>query len=168
MIIQSAHLSDIPSMLDIYGSARNYQIKTKQPTFAIFTKESIEAGIESQQYYKIEIEKKIAGIFTITFEDVLIWDKLENLCSVYLHRIATHPDFKGRNLMRVITDFAVDFAKKNNRQFVRMDTWNGNDNLKNYYLQFGFNIVGTRILPNDERLNKHYWGETCVYLELKI
>lgn len=70
--------------------------------------------------------------------------------------------------MRVITDFAVDFAKKHHRQFVRMDTWNKNDNLKNYYLQFGFKIVGTRLLPNDERLNKHYWGQTCVYLELKI
>ncbi len=58
MLIQPAHLSDMPSMLDIYASARDYQIKTNQPTFAIFTKESIEAGIEAQQYYKIESEKK--------------------------------------------------------------------------------------------------------------
>ena len=107
-------------------------------------------------------------IFFIIFEDLSIWDKLENNCSIYIHRIGTHPDFKGRNLMRVVTDFAIDYAKKHNRQFVRMDTWNRNERLKNYYLGFGFKEVGTRLLPSSKTIHQHHWGETCVFLELSV
>ena len=168
MVIQTANLSDIPAMLDIYTQARAYQIKTGQATYPIFTKENLEPLIHAGEYFKIEIEGKIAVILFIIFEDLAVWDKLENNCSIYIHRIATHPDFKGRNLMRVVTDFAIDYAKKHNRQFVRMDTWNRNDRLKNYYLKFGFKELGTRILPSNEAIHPHHWGETCVFLELPV
>ncbi len=168
MIIQTVHLHDLPEMIDIYAYARDYQIKAGQSTFPVFESEDFEKDISASAYYKIVKAGITAAIFYIGFEDELIWDERENYCSVYLHRIVTHPDFKGKNLMQTVIDFALSFAKKHNRRFVRMDTWNNNEPLKNYYLKFGFQIVGMRTLPNDARLNPHYWGETCVYLELKV
>ena len=168
MIIRPAHLQDLPEMLGIYARARDYQIKVGQAAYPLFKSEDFEDAIKEGTFYKIVINEKSAAFFNIGLEDELIWDKRENHCSVYLHRIVTHPDFKGKNLMQTVTDFATGFAKTHNRSFVRMDTWNNNEPLKNYYLKFGFQIVGTRLLPKDSRLNSHYWGETCVYLELKI
>ena len=168
MIFQTVHLHDLPEMLDVYAHARDYQIKVGQASYPVFTSDDFEKDILEGAYYKIVINEKTAAFFYIGFEDELIWDERENHCSVYLHRIVTHPDFKGKNLMQFVTDFAVSFAKKHDRRFVRMDTWNNNEPLKNYYLKFGFQIVGTRKLPEDERLHAHYWGETCVYFEMKV
>ena len=168
MVIQQANLNDIPVMLDIYDHARAYQIIKGQATYAIFNEKLIENGIHTGLYHKIVVDEKIAAIFLISLEDELIWQKLENYNSVYIHRIANHPDFKGRNLMQTITDFAIDLAKKHNRQFIRLDTWNRNEKIKKYYQKFGFKIVGTRLFVPEDKINPHYWGETCVYMELEI
>ena len=57
--------------------------------------------------------------------------------------------------MQTVADFVLSFAKNHNRRFVRMDTRNNNEPLKNYYLKFGFQIVGARALSDESRSNSY-------------
>jgi hypothetical protein len=60
-------------------------------------------------------------------------------------------------------DWAVDYARKNAKQFVRMDTWGDNQKLITHYTACGFTFLGVTEEMNDVNLPKHY---DCISLSL--
>jgi hypothetical protein len=48
------------------------------------------------------MNNEIACVFATTFSDPLIWEKRDTDPSVYIHRIATNPNFRGNNLVAAI------------------------------------------------------------------
>jgi ribosomal protein S18 acetylase RimI-like enzyme len=93
----------------------------------------------------------------------LLWGEKDKNNAIYLHRIATHPDYKGRQLINRIIDWSLIHARKAGRKFIRMDTWGDNDRLSNYYIKAGFRLVGKQFITKNESLPEHYWG---IYLNL--
>ncbi len=105
----------------------------------------------------------IACIWATTLNDELIWGERNSDPSVYIHRIATNPDFRGRNLVKAIVNWADDYSRGLNLKFVRMDTVGYNPGLINHYQKMGFASVGTTTLEVTAGLPDHY-KEGEVYL----
>lgn len=164
---QNSESSDLTEIIKIYEAAAQYQAAKGYNVWPIVSHDVVLKEIEEQRHIKIIKNNVIVGIFTMAFSDPIIWGERDNNTSLYLHRIATHPNFKGNNLMSYIVEWSKQKAIENNKPFIRLDTWADNENLINFYLKYGFKIVGDKFLPPSS-LSKHYWNITVTLFELKV
>jgi predicted GNAT family N-acyltransferase len=163
MEIINSSITDLENIFSLFDSAIEYQKKKGFDLWPQFSKELIETEIKENRHWKIMEGGVIACIFSVIYDDPVIWVEKNVDPSVYLHRITINPLLKGKEIVTIIKDWALDHAKKNNKKYVRMDTWGNNENLKNYYEKCGFNYIGKQYLNKTEGLPAHYGGE---YLSL--
>ena len=87
---------------------------------------------------------------------------------MYIHRIVTNPEFRGRRYVPAITEWAKNHAREKGLRFVRMDTWNDNRKLLDYYQNCGFKFVGTIAPEESDTLPAHYRGLILALLEIDL
>jgi len=166
--IQNSNINDIDEIFRLYKIATDFQ-KTK---FIVhwpeFDKTLIETEIAENRQWKIIADNKIACIWATTFDDPQIWEEKNNDPAVYIHRIATNPDFRGQNLVGQIVEWVKVYAKENQKQFVRMDTVGDNPGLINYYTKCGFDFLGLLKLKNTNGLPTHYANATVSLFQMTI
>jgi len=121
-----------------------------------FPKELIETEIVENRQWKLVIENEIACIWATALSDELIWGEDSTVPSVYIHRIATNPNFRGQGFVKKIVAWADEYCKNNDLKYVRMDTIGHNPGLINHYAKCGFEFIGTRELEDTEGLPDHY------------
>jgi len=115
MIIENCIVDDISEIFSLYDIATEYQrLKETVVVWPEFDKKLIETEIAENRQWKLLIDEKIACVWAITFSDAQIWEERNKDASIYIHRIATNPLFRGRNLVSVIVDWAKKYAKKSN------------------------------------------------------
>ena len=85
-----------------------------------------------------------------------------------MHRIVVNPAYKGQKQFEKILNWSVDYAIRRELQHIRMDTWADNPDLVNYYISFGFRIVGKLTTPNSEELPIPQRNNKVVLLEFEI
>ena len=163
-LFQNSEPHDLLEILKIYESAAQYQAAKGYNVWPIVSHVVVLKEIEEKRHIKITKNNIIVCIFTFAFSDPIIWGENDNADSLYLHRIATHPKFKGNNLMSHIVEWSKQKATENNKSLLRLDTWADNENLINYYLKYGFKIIGDKFLP-PSTLPKHYWNITVTLFE---
>ena len=169
MEIINSTLKDIPEIFSLYRLATEYQ-KVKFPgnQWPEFDKGLITKEVKEGRQFKLILENEIACIWAITFNDVDIWEEKENNSSIYLHRIATNPVFRGRSLVQNIVDWAKDYATSKNKEFIRMDTCGKNNSLINHYKKCGFDFLGMKKLKDASTLPIHYHNAEVCFFELKL
>ena len=168
MKIEPSVHEDIPSILELYRSAADYQRHNGYNVWHEFAPELIANEIAHHRHFKITEGNAIACVFTICYSDPVIWEEKDKDPAVYLHRIATNPAFKGQGMMRLIQKWAAQHALDNKKKFIRMDTWGDNENLKAYYEKCGFDFAGRRVLPDPNPLPAHYWGISLCLFEINV
>lgn len=157
MEILHATIQDMPEIFRLYGLARDFQkAKKTVVVWPDFPESLVQNDIEEKRQFKILIDGKIACVFNITFEDPEIWQEKNADKAVYIHRIATNPDFRGQNFAKIIADWGIEFAKKNNLDFVRQDTIGENHGLIKIYTSAGFQFLGMHNVVEPEKLPSHY------------
>ena len=163
MLIKNSTHKDIPQIFDLYKIATDYMKSKDEVYWPEFSKELITNEIKENRQWKLLINGKIACIWATTMNDELIWgDKKEP--SIYIHRIATNPEFRGQNLIKKLVDWANKFGKNRNLKYIRMDTVGLNIGLIHHYKKFGFDFLGTRKLEKTNGLPEHYkQGEVCYF-----
>lgn len=162
--ISNCSLKDAPFISALYSEATAYMKSKKQVSWPTFQLSMITQEINEKRLWKMTIDDKIACIWTNTFSDPEIWEERNADPAVYLHKIATTPEFRGNNLLRFIVDWAKQNAEKNKKQFVRMDTVGNNQSLIAHYNKHGFNFLGTKKLNTIEGLPAHYEdGDVCFF-----
>ncbi|WP_394674460.1 GNAT family N-acetyltransferase [uncultured Chryseobacterium sp.] len=97
-----------------------------------------------------------------------IWKERNEDPALYIHRIATDPDFRGQNLVTEIVRWAKEYATRNNKVFIRMDTVGENKGLITYYEKCGFEFLRLSTLKNTEALPAHYSNATVCLFEIKL
>ncbi len=132
-----------------------------------FSPDLIETELAEKRQYKIMINGVVAGIFAVTFDDVLIWREKDH-DAIYIHRIVTHPDFRGYALVKEIIKWAKVYATSHHLKYIRMDTWADNQKLLAYYTQCGFDFVGTVDMTKTSGLPKHYEGISLSLFEIAV
>ncbi len=168
MIIENSKLSDIPKIFDLYKVATNYMKSKGQVYWPTFPTELILNEIKENRQWKLVFNKKIACIWATTLNDQLIWGVENNDPSLYIHRIATASEFRGHNLVKKLVDWANEFGKKTNLNYIRMDTVGLNKGLIRHYKNLGFEFLGTKKLKNTSGLPAHYKQGPICYFQKEI
>ncbi len=136
----------------------------KQVAWPEFARELIIEEIEDLRQWKLLKNGKIACVWATTLNDESIWGSENNDPSLYIHRIATNPDFRGQKLVKQIVSWADNYCITNNLNYVRMDTVGLNKGLIGHYGKLGFIFLGTKELDNVANLPKHYSeGPVCLF-----
>ena len=164
MKIENSKTEDLSKIVDLYRIATEYMKSKNQVHWPEFPKELILNEIEENRQWKLLIDGQIACIWATTLNDELIWGNKNNDPSMYIHRIATNPAFRGQNLVKKLIDWANEFGKTKSLKYIRMDTVGFNKGLINHYKKLGFQFLGTKKLENTDGLPAHYNdGEVCYF-----
>ncbi len=166
--IQNSTVADINEIFRLYQIARDYQKPRYKVVWPLFEQSLIEKEIATKHQWKLLIGGKIACIWATTFNDALIWEERDKDPSVYIHRIATNPDFRGQNLVKKMVDWSIKYATKNNKKFVRLDTVGENEKLIQHYKKCGFTYLGLHKLKNTQTLPTHYTIDDVALFEIKL
>ncbi len=161
-------IEDCGEIFRLYDLAIEFQKTVFDKAWLPLDEEFIAKEIAEKRHWKIVVDDRIAGIFSVAFEDPLIWKEKSLDAAIYIHRIVTDPAFRGQQFVLKITGWAKNYAKSIGKDFVRMDTWGDNQKLIDYYTNCGFDFLGM-VMPDEiEKLPKHYEGITLGLFELKL
>ncbi|MDT0676384.1 GNAT family N-acetyltransferase [Autumnicola musiva] len=104
--------------------------------------ERLAEDVQKKELYVKEVNNNIEGMIVLSaFMDAeyipLKWlTKSEN--NLYIHRLATNPENWGCGTRKELMDFAEDFARKNNYESVRLDTFSQNKRNQKFYESRGY------------------------------
>ena len=170
MVVKNVSSEDLDEIFRLYNIASNYQKSKKTVVvWPDFDLEMVTTEINERRQFKLLIDEDIACIWAITFSDEQIWQERNKDAAIYIHRIATNPEFRGHNFVGTIVEWAKGLAEKYKKQFIRLDTIGDYSRLINHYCNCGFSFLGMFDLPNVDELPPHYkQGPVCLFeIDLK-
>jgi ribosomal protein S18 acetylase RimI-like enzyme len=159
---------DLEFIYHLFDEAINYQKRKGFPIWNGYDKIVLQTDVANKLQFKIVTNNTIACVFSICFSDSIIWRTKEQCDALYLHRIVVNPNFKGQQQFKHILEWAKIFAINKGLKFVRLDTWGHNENILNYYKQFGFSIVENYTTPNSQELPVQHRNLLLALLEYKL
>jgi GNAT superfamily N-acetyltransferase len=169
LVINNCSLTDTDSILALYEAAMRLQTEKNMVVWPRFEKSFIEKEIKEQRQWKLVVDREIACNWAITFEDKEIWGEKDNNDSIYIHRIATHPAFRGNRFVDDIVKWARAYAISKGKQYVRLDTLGNNTRLIQHYTSAGFDFLGIFRLADTQNLPGHYQKEpNCCLFEMAL
>lgn len=157
MNIQNATTGDIAEIFRLYAIASAYQKSIKAVVvWPVFDPELVITEIAESRQWKLMMGDDVACIWATTFSDPQIWEERNSDKAIYIHRIATNPNYRGHNFVATIVAWAKGFAKENQLNFVRLDTIGNNTKLIEHYTKAGFDFLGMFELKDTKGLPDHY------------
>jgi len=168
MEIENSTIEDLDFIFDLYKSATLYQKERYISCWPEFDRQMVINEILENRQWKMIIGGVVVCIWATTFTDSLIWEEKDIDPSVYIHRITTNPDFRGKGLVKNIVAWSKHFAAQNGKKFVRLDTVGENLKLIEHYTACGFNFLGLSQLTNTDGLPNHYHKVVVSLFELKV
>ena len=166
--VRNTEMEDLPLIFELFDRSVLYQEKHGYPAWKNYDKDAIINDIRNKNQYKVLVGSKTAIVFSVRYNDELIWRELEDGKAVYLHRIVVNPEFKGQKLFGAIVDWAIGHCREKGATNLRMDTWAANPNIISYYKGFGFKVVGNITTPDTEELPVHNRRLALTLLEYRI
>ena len=160
--IAQSEPSDIAEIFSLYQAAANFQRSKK--TVVVWS--SLSGKWSS--WRKLLLDGAIACVWTTAFQDPQIWEERDRDPALYIHRIATAPQFRGRALVKHLVQWAKVYAEKQQKKFVRLDTLGENARLIAYYQEMGFDFLGIFSLKNTAGLPAHYHNAPACLFEIQL
>lgn len=167
-VIINTEKSDLEFIYLLFEQAIAYQKSKNYPSWPGYDKEVLNHDIEHGLQYKLVETGEIAYIFSICYTDKIIWREKDDNDAVYLHRMVVNPKYKGARNFGKVLEWLKVHCKKQNRHFVRMDTWADNKSIVDYYRSFGFTIVEYFHTPDTDQLPLQQRNNKVVLLELQL
>ena len=169
MTIENCGIRDIEEIFRLYAIASAYQKSKHVVVWPLFDRQLVETEIAENRQWKLLIDGSIACVWAITFSDPEIWEERNKDAAIYIHRIATNPNFRGNNFVSAIVEWGKLYAKNNNKKFVRLDTLGNNVKLIEHYTNAGFDFLGMVKLSDTGKLPLHYQDcPDCCLFEIRI
>jgi ribosomal protein S18 acetylase RimI-like enzyme len=162
--------ADIDEIFRLYRLAAAYQAATAKATvvWPDFERELVVQELAEGRQWKLMVGDAIACVWAITFDDPQIWGVRNADPAVYIHRIATNPDFRGRGFVAAIVQWAKEYAQQHQKKYVRLDTVGENHGLIAHYTACGFTYLGLATLTDTASLPTHYHNATVSLFELSV
>jgi len=165
---ENTSLKDIDIVFELYNYARKYQKIKKAVIWPNFDRKAIEKDITDKRQWKITIDNEMACVWTIEHNDPIIWGERDKTPSIYIHKIATNPMFRGHGMVSKIIDWSTMYARTFGKSFIRMDTCGDNQELIAYYKKCGFNHIDSFLLKKHETLPSHYHNNIVQLFEIEL
>ncbi|HSI68667.1 MAG TPA: GNAT family N-acetyltransferase [Gillisia sp.] len=169
MKIENSSRSDLAKIFRLYKEATQFQ-KEKFPEnqWPQFSPDLVVKELDEKRQFKIVMDGNIACIWAVTFSDPEIWEEKNRDPAIYIHRIATNPQFRGHNFVSKIVNWGKVYARLHNKEFIRLDTCGDNKKLISHYCNAGFNFLGIKKLKNSKGLPAHYENADVCYFEIEM
>ncbi len=167
-IILPTQAEDLDQACLIFDEAIAYQKRKGYPVYVSNDRQGVAESIKNGLHYKLLINNEIACVFNLAYADPVIWGEREIGDAVYLHRVITNQKFKGRRLFGNIMEWTLLHAKAKGLYRLRLDTWADNPDLENYYISFGFRVVGHATVPDTEEVSINCRGNQVVLMEYPL
>jgi RimJ/RimL family protein N-acetyltransferase len=169
MKIENSTINDIDEIFRLYKLAADHQ-RSKQTVvvWPEFKRTLVETEITENRQWKLMMDDQIACVWATTFSDPQIWGEKNNEPAVYIHRIATNPQFRGNDFVSMIVTWAKEYAAEQMKNYIRLDTIGNNTKLIEVYTRAGFEFLGLFDLKDVSDLPVHYTqGPACLF-EIKL
>lgn len=166
--IEPSDAGDLQGILEMYRHASALQREKGMVVWPEISPSLIEQEIAEQRQWKMLIEGQLACVWVVAFDDPLIWGEKNKDPSIYLHRIATAPAFRGQGLVEYVVKAAVDIACTMQLEYIRLDTVGKNPALVEHYTHHGFRYLGAYELASTEGLPGHYNDGPVLLFERKV
>lgn len=168
MYIKNSVDKDVETIFTFYDYAIAYQKTKFNKHWQGFDVGLVQTEIAENRQFKMIKDDEVVAIFAITFNDPIIWGEKDNDLAIYIHRIVTHPNYRGNNFVKEIVVWAKEYCKEKNKNFIRLDTWGDNEKLIQHYQQCGFTFLGLSPEMKSDSLPKHYDSLKLSLFEIKI
>lgn len=116
------------------------------------SKEVLKKDIELLQLFKLEINNQIIGIIVLTEVEDTEYKNVKwltkSLKNLYVHRLAVHPKFQRKGFAKQLMEFAENYAKNNNYESVRLDTFSKNSRNLKFYEARNYKKLEAIYFPN--------------------
>lgn len=109
-------------------------------------REWVKTGFDNHEFYFIEVDSKLAGMFRLMETDELYWGKQVEKAR-YIHSLVIVTEFSGKQIGKKVIDFIMEQMKKQEVFFLRLDCDASNLVLCSYYEKQGFIKVGEKQMP---------------------
>lgn len=168
MRFENSSPSDLELIFDLYDKAIEFQKTVFDKQWLGFDAALVNREIDEGRLWKIVEEAGVGCIYSVAYEDPIIWGEGSDVAAMYIHRIVTNPEFRGRGYVRAIVDWARGHAASIDIRYIRMDTWADNLKLKEYYLGCGFEWKGTVSPEDSPTMPAHYRGIKLGLFEMDL
>lgn len=169
MQIKTATREDIDEIFSFYKMASAYQkAKKKVVVWPDFKRDMVATEIAENRQFKMLINNEVVCIWAITYSDAQIWEEKNKESAIYIHRIATNPNFRGNNFVAKIVEWAKEYVLEKEIQFIRLDTLGNNTQLIEHYKNAGFDFLGLFNLKDTSNLPDHYTQAPVCLFEIAL
>ena len=168
MHVTPAAAADLSAVRAVYHEGARLQRAAGGAVWPPFPDKAILAEIRERRLMRVDGADGHIGVFTVAYEDPLIWGERERGRHLYLHRIARAPGAEARGLTAAVVAWAFAEARRRGFEGVRLDTWADNERLTAHYERAGFVRVGRTAIPSGAPLLPHYAGIEVVLLEAPL
>jgi GNAT superfamily N-acetyltransferase len=104
----------------------------------------LDAEVEAGQFVVAEIGQEMAGTIRFQLEDPLFWPDLPPGRSAFVHRLVVRRAFKGLGVSQALLAWAVERAREEGREALRLDCDADRMKLRALYENFGFRLHSHR------------------------
>ena len=150
-IINTTH-EDLPLVYWLFDQAILYQQQHGYPAWRGYEKNALTAEVEQLLQYKVVQYHHVLAIFSVSYSDPATWGEWGTGQALFLHRVITHPQFKGQRVFEKVLDWALFKAREKRLDYIRIDTWTDNPAIITFYEGYGFHVVAARVTPDSPEL----------------
>lgn len=159
---------DLDLVYWLFGQAILYQQQHGYPAWRGYEKTALCAEVEQLLQYKVVQYHHVLAIFSISYSDPATWGEWDTGHALFLHRIITHPQFKGQRVFEKIRDWAIQKARAEGLHYIRIDTWTDNPAIIAFYESYGFHAVAARVTPDSPELHAQNRNLRVTLMQLPV
>lgn len=138
--VREATLEDIDLVSDILCEAVLWLEQKNMPLWRLdeISLSCLYPDIKVGLYYIAFRADSPAGIVKFQLEDKLFWPDIDNDDSAFIHRLAVRRSFAGGSVSKALLNWAVEYARKLEKCYLRLDCAADRPKLRSLYEKFGF------------------------------
>jgi GNAT superfamily N-acetyltransferase len=157
LAVEAARAADLDAVMRLLNEARAWHRALGVDAWREFDRSRIAADIEAHRVFLASGQAGVCGTITLFESDTLVWGA-DDAQALYVHKLAVRRDVAGQGIGAAILRWAQDEARSRGRRCLRLDTWDGNRRMRQYYERQGFRHVRDQFFPADSPLPADYRG----------
>lgn len=165
--VVAAAPEDLDAVMRLLAEARAWHAQKGVDVWKEFDPAAIAVDIAAGRVFVAKAGGTIHGTITLVESDSLVWDA-EPASAFYVHRLASSRDMAGRGIGAGLLRWARRFAAERRKECLRLETWDANRKMRDYYERQGFRHVRDKFFPMDGPAPADYRGTWKSLYELKL
>src|SRR5690606_38326271 len=117
--VRNTEMEDLPFIYDLFEQSIIYQEKKGYPVWRHYDRDALHKDSKIMKQDKICVDFAIARVFSVAYNDRIIWRALDKGDSMYLHRIVINPRFKCQKRFGHVVAWAIRHCQEKGLPSIR-------------------------------------------------